>query len=241
MARRAKSTPQKTGLYHARQARGMSRTQLVKLSGISKQQLSRLENGQIRLRLDHLEPYASHLGYTPEQILLWGRFPGTEEAEVEASKALRAATETYDFVPELAPHGEGADAASRKKVRKAGSRSDSLKAERWGFPPSFVRDQLRVSADRLVVMEIDGDSMAPTLTSGDRVVVDTGHKTPSPAGLYAIRDALEGIVVKRLQVLRSAQPSRIKIISDNSKHAAEEVLLDEIEIVGKVVCCLKLL
>ena len=219
----------------------MSRTQLVKLSGISKQQLSRLENGLIRLRLDHLEPYASHLGYTPEQILLWGRFPGTEEAEVEARKALRAATETYDFVPELAPYNEGADAASRKKVRKAGSYADSLKAERWGFPPSFVRDQLQVSADRLVVMEIDGDSMAPTLTSGDRVIVDTGHKTPSPAGLYAIRDALEGIVVKRLQLLRSAQPPRIKIISDNPKHAAEEVLLDEIEIVGKVVCCLKLL
>ncbi len=55
----------------------MSRTELVKRSGVSKQQLSRLENGLIRLRLDHLKPFASHLGYTPEQILLWGRYPGT--------------------------------------------------------------------------------------------------------------------------------------------------------------------
>src|SRR5271170_6742913 len=79
MARKSKPSKQWTGLYYARQARGMTRTRLVDLSGVSKQQLSRLENGQIRLRLDHLKPFASHLGYTPEQILLWGRFPGTGE------------------------------------------------------------------------------------------------------------------------------------------------------------------
>src|SRR5271168_4749354 len=77
MARKTKPSRQWTGLYYARQARGMTRTRLVDLSGVSKQQLSRLENGQIRLRLDHLKPFASLLDYTPEQILLWGRFPGT--------------------------------------------------------------------------------------------------------------------------------------------------------------------
>ena len=44
------------GLFHARQARGMSRSELARLSGASKQQLSRLENGLIRLRLHHLKP-----------------------------------------------------------------------------------------------------------------------------------------------------------------------------------------
>ena len=53
----------------------MSRTELVERTGISKQQLSRLEHGQIRLRLDHLKPFAAVLGYSPEQILLWGRLP----------------------------------------------------------------------------------------------------------------------------------------------------------------------
>jgi DNA-binding Xre family transcriptional regulator len=69
MAPRPKTARQMTGLYHAREAHGMSRTELVEKSGVSKQQLSRLENGQIRLRLDHLKPFAGHLGYTPEQIL----------------------------------------------------------------------------------------------------------------------------------------------------------------------------
>src|SRR5579862_1526719 len=88
MARRTRPARQMTGLYHAREARGMSRSELVKRSGISKQQLSRLENGQIRLRLDHLKSFAAVLGYTPEQILLWGRYPGTGASHVESSEVL---------------------------------------------------------------------------------------------------------------------------------------------------------
>src|SRR5690349_24804045 len=97
MAGKAKSRLQKTGLYHAREARGMSRNQLVKRSGVSKQQLSRLENGLIRLRLDHLKPFASALGYSPEQILLWGRYPGTSEDQTQG-EALSAS----EHVPEIA-------------------------------------------------------------------------------------------------------------------------------------------
>ena len=108
------------------------------------------------------------------------------------------------------------------------------------FPPSFVREQLHTSAARLLVLDTNGDSMAPTLMSGDRVIVDTGHKTPTPDGLYAIRDTFEGIVVKRLQLLRSARPVRVKIISDNPNHATEEIPLNGLEIVGKVLCGLKL-
>jgi phage repressor protein C with HTH and peptisase S24 domain len=103
-----------------------------------------------------------------------------------------------------------------------------------------VREQLHTSAARLLVLDTTGDSMAPTLMSGDRVIVDTGHKTPSPDGLYAIRDTFEGIVIKRLQVVRGASKPRVKIISDNPNHAAEEIPLNELEVVGKVLCGLKL-
>ena len=65
------------------------------------------------------------------------------------------------------------------------------------------------------MLDTTGDSMAPTIVSGERVIVDTGHKTPTPDGLYAIRDTFECIVVKRLQVLRAARPTRVKVISDN--------------------------
>ncbi len=248
MARKTKPSRQWTGLYYARQARGMTRTKLVELSGVSKQQLSRLENGQIRLRLDHLKPFASHLGYASEQILLWGRFPGTSGSHTESSDVLREEGPHDEplgpapgQVPELDTRaGLGGGGVPAREVRKEGRHADPVKSEGWVFPPSFVREQLHTATARLLVLDTAGDSMAPTLMSGDRVIVDTGHKTPTPDGLYAIRDTFAGIVIKRLQVGRPLKQARVKIISDNPNHAAEEVLLNELEIVGKVLCGLKL-
>jgi phage repressor protein C with HTH and peptisase S24 domain len=108
------------------------------------------------------------------------------------------------------------------------------------FPTSFVREQLHSAPAQLLVLDTSGDSMAPTILSGERVVVDTGHKTPTPDGLYAIRDTFGSIVVKRLQVMRNTKPTKVKIISDNPNHNNEETPLADLEIVGKVLSCLKL-
>jgi len=236
MAGKAKSRQQKTGLYHARESRRMSRTELVKRSGVSKQQLSRLENGLIRLRLDHLKPFANPLGYSPEQILLWGKYPGTSAAQIQ-DEALGAS----EHVPELASRSDAEATHSKLRRRKEGRHVERIKAEDWAFPASFVTNRLQASAMNLLVIEAEGDAMTPTITSGDKVIVDTGRKTPSPDGLYAIRDSFENVIVRRLQLLRAAQSGRVKIISDNPKHAAEEVALGELEIVGKALCCLKFL
>jgi transcriptional regulator with XRE-family HTH domain len=247
MARRSKAAKQMSGLFHAREARGMSRSELVRRSGVSKQQLSRLENGHIRMRLDHLKPFANVLGYSPEQILLWGKLPGTG-GHIESSDILRdddrqdeALGPAAGQIPELDTRaGMGGGGVPSREVRKDGKHADPVKSEGWSFPPSFVREQLHSSVSQLLVLDTFGDSMAPTVMSGDRVIIDTGHKTPSPDGLYAVRDTFESIVVKRLQVMRAGSKTRVKIISDNPNHAAEEVPLSEIEIVGKVLCCLKL-
>ena len=248
MARRIRPNQTQTGLYYAREARHMSRSELVRLSGISKQQLSRLENGLIRLRLDHLKPFAAHLGYTPEQILLWGRYPGTTGGHIESSDVLREEAANDEplgpapgQVPELDTRaGLGGGGLPARELRKEGRHADAVKSEGWLFPKSFVREQLHAAPGRLLVLDTNGDSMVPTISSGERVIIDTGHKTPTPDGLYAIRDTFDCIVVKRLQVLRSARPTRVKIISDNPNHPSEEVPLTELEIVGKVLCCLKL-
>jgi transcriptional regulator with XRE-family HTH domain len=249
MARKIRSGRQLTGLYHAREARHMSRSELVRLSGVSKQQLSRLEGGQIRMRLDHLKPFAKHLGFTPEQILLWGRYPGTmPDDHIESSDVLGAHRERGEPVgpprgqiPELDTRaGLGGGGVPAREVRKEGRHTDPLKAEGWVFPASFVREQLHSAPAQLLVLDTSGDSMAPTILSGERVVVDTGHKTPTPDGLYAIRDTFGSIVVKRLQVMRNTKPTKVKIISDNPNHNNEETPLGDLEVVGKVLSCLKL-
>ena len=249
MARRPRGSARdnKSGLFHAREARHMSRSELVRLSGVSKQQLSRLENNQIRLRLDHLKPFAKHLGFSPEQMLLWGKLPGTSE-HIESSDILGPTWPRDETVgppkgqiPELDTRaGLGGGGVPSREVRKESRYADPIKSEGWTFPPSFVREQLHSVPARLLVLDTNGDSMAPTILSGERVIVDTGHKTPTPDGLYAIRDTFGSIVVKRLQVMRGAKPTRVKIISDNTNHNSEETPLADLEIVGKVLSCLKL-
>ena len=91
----------------------MSRSELVRLSGVSKQQLSRLEGGQIRMRLDHLKPFAKHLGYTPEQILLWGRYPGTGEGESSDARE-----EPLRRVPELDTRADPSGGVPKREIRK---------------------------------------------------------------------------------------------------------------------------
>lgn len=126
-----------------------------------------------------------------------------------------------------------------REVRHDGDYADPVKPEAWKFPARFMREELRAPESRVIILETDGDSMYPTIGSGERVIVDTGLRIPSPDGIFALRDRFGNIVVKRLQVLRSGEPPRIKIISDNQHHAAEEVGADEIEIVGRVLWGLK--
>jgi transcriptional regulator with XRE-family HTH domain len=214
----------------------MSRSELVDRTGISKQQLSRLENGQIRMRLDHLKPFAAVLGYSPEQSLLWGRLPHGLEDPAESDDR-RGDGSGKSPVPKRPREVREIDTRAPLTRGRVVSR---FKSEHWLFPESFVAEQLHTTSAQLLVLEMNGDSMAPTILSGERVIIDVGHKNPIPDGLYAIRDAFEAAVIRRLQVLRSATPTRVKIISDNPNHASEEIALSDLEIVAKVVCCLKL-
>ncbi|MBX9760671.1 MAG: hypothetical protein K2Y29_17965 [Beijerinckiaceae bacterium] len=116
---------------------------------------------------------------------------------------------------------------------------DEIKGDYWHFPADFSRFVLGAPADKMVVIECNGDSMEPTIMSGERVWVNTLHQTASPDGIYAIRDALGSVVVKRLELIAGAPP-RIRIISDNPKHTSQELAIDDVPIIGKVKCGLRM-
>lgn len=145
------------------------------------------------------------------------------------------------LVLELEAHGGMGGGGSPRSVELGGAQRDAVKPDGWYFPAEFLRQEVRTTAANLIVVETRGDSMSPTIGSGERVLVDTSHKLPTPDGIYALRDVFGEIIVKRLQVLRSMRPPRIKIISDNPHHAEEELDIEQIEgnIVGRVVCALR--
>jgi len=103
----------------------------------------------------------------------------------------------------------------------------------WVFPPQYLRHELRASPASIMLLEVVGDSMSPTLESGDRVLIDTQHSKPTPDGIYVI-DEGDGPMVKRLQMVRRSDPPEIRVISDNTHHEAYTLLLDQVRVIGRV-------
>lgn len=103
----------------------------------------------------------------------------------------------------------------------------------WVFPSAFLRHELHVQPGGIMVLEVVGDSMSPTLETGDRVIVDTSHCRPTPDGIYVIEEG-DGPMVKRLQLIRRSEPGEVRIISDNPRHEPYTLRLDDIRIIGRV-------
>ena len=82
----------------------------------------------------------------------------------------------------------------------------------------------------LSVIEVEGDSMAPTLADGDEILVD---RTPRAlrAGIHVLR-ADDVLLVKRVE---RAGVERIRLISDNPAYGPVERPLSDVEVVGRVV------
>lgn len=214
--------------------------EISRIQKISLKHYKFLELGQSELKLRWAEPIAKAFGTTPQRIM----FGEDEKPHIESSDVMgfqeqpRVYLDTNVLVRELDTRaGLGGGGVPSREVRREGDYADPLKAEGWQLPPSYLRE-IGAPASHLIVLEGGGDSMYPTIASGDRLIADTRHKQPTPDGIYALRDSFDAIIIKRLQLLRT-KPPRVKIISDNPNHPAEEVGLDEIDIVGKVIVGLK--
>jgi phage repressor protein C with HTH and peptisase S24 domain len=249
MARRPRKDGKFSGLKHARLARDISQQKLADLAKTSKNTIVRLEIGEtkrggMKLTREWAERFAPFLNFSADEILFWDQRRGSRHIESdEVANSVGAVAQpspARNVIPELVARGGlGAGGVATEEVRRDGRYADPVKPEGWHFPGAFVQQDLRTSAGSLLIIECEGDSMYPTIASGDRLIVNTRHREPSPDGIYALRDTFGGIVVKRLQVLRASTPPRIRIISDNPNHLAEEVGLEEVEIVGRVLWGLK--
>lgn len=101
---------------------------------------------------------------------------------------------------------------------------------RMMFDPNWLRG-LRLDPRHLSVIEVIGDSMAPTLCNGDDILVDRGDQRLRD-GIYVLR--LEGALsVKRL---RLEALRKVTVVSDNPAYpsAAPRDRAD-IDVIGRVV------
>lgn len=100
--------------------------------------------------------------------------------------------------------------------------------------PKFVQDHVHPSKPAaLRFIHAYGDSMAPTLNSGDVLLVDTGVTEVKIDGIYVLR-AHDRLFVKRV---RQRMDGKYEISSDNPNHKTVDVLDgdQEVTVIGRVV------
>lgn len=100
----------------------------------------------------------------------------------------------------------------------------------WDIPLVKFRDFSTAKPENVFMFQVDGDSMTPTLNTGDWAVADMSQNYISSDGLYLIRTA-SGLMVKRIQ----SGLNNIIIRSDNPAYGELTANVGEISVLGRVI------
>lgn len=102
---------------------------------------------------------------------------------------------------------------------------------------AFRRKWLRfrgLNENELALVFAKGDSMEPTISDNETVLIDTSVKDLSDGQIYVIRND-DHLLVKRIQKLWN---DGVKLLSDNKEYPPQEISstdLERLEVIGKVV------
>jgi phage repressor protein C with HTH and peptisase S24 domain len=165
-------------------------------------------------------------GVEPSELYALAGVNATGERPLVATSPTRAPTDARTIrIEELdvrASAGAGLTGENEKVVAE------------WQVPSGVVRGYSTAPATEMRIITVMGDSMEPALLPGQRVLVDTGDRKPSPPGIFVVWDGL-GLVIKRVQMVPHSEPPRVKITSDNVKYETYERTLEEAYIQGRVI------
>lgn len=103
----------------------------------------------------------------------------------------------------------------------------------WSLPRFLVVDRLGVEPHQATVQEVIGDSMEPTLSSGDYVLIDMGDHRLGLPGVFAVWDG-DALVCKRLERIPGSEPAKVRLKSDNPLHGEYQVDEDRVRVIGRV-------
>jgi phage repressor protein C with HTH and peptisase S24 domain len=118
--------------------------------------------------------------------------------------------------------GHGALAETEEKVAEV------------GFSARWLSKLSGAKPSDLSIIQVEGDSMTPTLSDGDEIMVDrSAARQTLKDGIYVVRRE-DALLVKRVTLHPSK--STLTIASDNPAYASwTDCTHDEVEIIGRVI------
>jgi len=216
-----------TRIRKAREALNMTQVALAKAVGVSQQAVMELESGRAK-GTKHSAKFARALGQDP----LWLE---TGEGRIrEPAKARRQArTEPHEAVPELANY-ERVPVFDIRAAARRDPFGDADNAINFAlFRGDWLRGVTRTPFSQLAIVQMSGDSMAPTVGNGDHALVDTAQVNLHREGIYVLR--LDGTLLMR-RVTMHPTTKRVTITSDNSRYQPYEDLDPAaLETLGRVI------
>lgn len=211
--------------------------------------VSKLENGGLSWRPEWLGKVAGVLGISPSDLF---SPPPTEElhyvrddevtGDVYAPRTFGEINGRIEYSPSLpgaSPEldvraGAGEGMVGYVLPTGSGYSGHEVIAE-WVFPPPFLRQELKGRPDRTIVMEVQSESMFPTLSPGDRVLVDLSQNRLSADGaIYLVSYDDGDPQVKRLHT-SDEDVNKWNVLSDNPKVPLRLISQERIKILGRVV------
>jgi len=112
--------------------------------------------------------------------------------------------------------------------------SEELGRPYFGFDERWLKALTASPPDRLSVVRVEGDSMAPTLNAGDDILVDLGDSAERLRdGIYVLR-VEDALVVKRIALNPIGR--RVTVQSDNPAYSDwPDLDIGELNCIGRVI------
>lgn len=204
-------------LKSSRKKKGLTQDVVADAAGVSRASVVQWEKGETKSAKSEYVLRAAQLLEVNPYWLVFG--------EGEMTSGPSKAESDYSLVPKYnisASMGDGRAVESEQVV-------DYL-----AFKKAWL-SSMSLDADHLALIEVVGESMEPTLTSGSLVLIDLRKRSPTDSGIYAM--GIDGqIWVKRLMRKFNGD---LEIISDNSELHGKEIVkkdeIDQIRVIGRVV------
>lgn len=152
---------------------------------------------------------------------------GAPEAAVGRAVVGARATPVPDDLVQLPFYDVGASAGPGKLAEDARAQPS------LAFHERFVRELASGDIAALSVIRVEGDSMFPTLSDGDEIVVDAADGPERLRdGIYVLRRD-DALLVKRLAPHPAART--ISVRSDNPAYPPVDCEADAVTVIGRVV------
>jgi phage repressor protein C with HTH and peptisase S24 domain len=184
---------------------------------------------------------AAVVGVSDNAIYKWlaGRGHPTVANLVALARAGRVSVEWLATGAE--PTRKAADAIARddfifmprNRIRCAGGPNGILRSEQVvdsiAFRADWIEQQLKAEPRDLILIEVEGDSMAPTIENSDLILANLGEPRFRQDGIYLLRRD-RGLEVKRIQ---RRPDGKLLVRSDNPKY--EAMAVGAVNVIGRVV------